>query len=187
MIDSEVARLRRLRGSALRVRAVARALGNTRQTLQDPLLNHARCAAWRVARVASGRLRMHPYARFQEDPGLGVVFKNSFVAATAGLRARRSRRQALLSLEGHLTRLARQLDDARALTLAPDLSDSLGRLQIEIRSVLTALERRTALEQRTAPEQRTALERETPVGLTSVVAGPSYAAPADADWPYLAF
>jgi hypothetical protein len=129
---------------------------------------------------------MHPYARFQEDPGIGVVFKNSFVAATAGLRAR-SQRQALLSLEGHLTRLARQLDDARALTLAPDLSDSLGRLQIEIRSVLTALEQRATLEQCTALEQRTTLERETPVGLTSVVAGPSYAAPADADWPYLAF
>jgi hypothetical protein len=67
--------------------------------------------------------------------------------------------------------------------LAPDLSDSLGRLQIEIRSVLTALEQRT----HGARTARTALERETPVGLTSVVAGPSYAAPADADWPYLAF
>jgi hypothetical protein len=119
---------------------------------------------------------MHPYARFQEDPGLGVVFKNSFVAATAGLRARRSRRQALLSLEGHLTRLARQLDDARALTLAPDLSDSLGRLQIEIRSVVL-----------TTLEQRTALEREAPGGRAPVVARPSYAATAEEDWPYLAF
>jgi len=179
MSDSEVARLRRLRSSALRVRAVARALGNTRQTLHDPLLNRARCAAWRVARVVSGQLRRHPYARFQRDAGIGVVFKNSFLAAVAALHAG-SRRQALLSLESHLRRLARRLDDARALTLVCDLSDSFGRLQIEIRSVLTALEQRAAV------EPRTALERETPGAPVAARPATRYAMTADADWPYLA-
>jgi hypothetical protein len=138
--------------------------------------------------VVSGQLRRHPYARFQRDAGIGVVFKNSFLAAVAALHAG-SRRQALLSLESHLRRLARRLDDARALTLVCDLSDSFGRLQIEIRSVLSALDSvLTTLEQRAKVEQRTALERETPGSRAPVAARPAtrYAMTADADWPYLA-
>src|SRR5216683_901544 len=133
MFDKEVERLRRLRAAALRVRAVARALRPG-----DTLLNRGRCAAWRVARFVSGRLRAHPYASFQKDAGIGVVVANSLAAANAGLGVK-TRHQGLLRFEAHLKSLAHELSDVRALTCASDLNDSFGRSQIEIRSLLAAL------------------------------------------------
>jgi len=174
MIDSEVARLRRLRVTALRVRAVALALGGTALMQQNPLLDRARCAAWRVARIVSGRLRAHPYARFQKDAGVGAVLWNSLVAVAAALGAR-SQPRALLSFDGQLRQLARQLDRARALTWATDLSDSFGRSQNEIRSLISDLECETH-------SNRGHIESTTAVG-----AQPSGSVSAlEADWPYLA-
>src|ERR1700730_12699364 len=118
MIDREVERLRRLRATALRVRTVARALSH-----RDALLNRGRCAAWRVARTVSGRLRAHPYSSFQKDAGIGVVVANSLAAANAALGVK-TRRQGLLIFEAHLKSLARELSDVRALTCAQDLNDS---------------------------------------------------------------
>jgi hypothetical protein len=86
--------------------------------------------------------------------------------------------------------LARQLDDARALTLAPDLGDSFGRLQAEIRSVLSTIDSvLTTLERRPAVEQGAPPERETTRGGAPAVAASANrgATPSDADWPYLAF
>jgi len=147
--------------------------------LHDSLLDRAGCAAWRVARTVSGRLRAHPYERFQKDAGTGVVVRNSIVAALAALGTK-TPRQALVNLEGRLRQLARELDRARALTWAADLSDSFGRSQIEIRSLLAELEY----------EARTQVTRThaaiapsmTPVGANAA----EYAATADTDWPYLA-
>jgi hypothetical protein len=133
MIDKEVERLRRLRAEALRVRAIAQALGP-----RDALLSRGRCAAWRVARTVSGRLRAHPYGRFQEDAGIGVVVANSLAAANAVLGVK-TRHQGLLRFEAHLRSLARELSDVRALTSAADLNDSFDRSQIEIRSLLAAV------------------------------------------------
>src|SRR5712671_5377948 len=101
MIDKEVERLRRLRATALRVRTVARALGP-----RDDLVTRGRCAAWRVARTVSGRLRAHPYASFQKDAGMAVVVANSLVAANAALGVK-TRHQGLLSFEAILRSLAR--------------------------------------------------------------------------------
>ena len=138
MIEHEVARLRRLRGSALRLRALARALGRNKWTLNDGLLDQGRCAAWRVARIVSGRLRAHPNLGCQRDAGVGALLKNSIVAAMASLTAT-SRRRAMTRFHAHLKAVMRELDDARALTLAPDLSENLGRSQREFRALAAAL------------------------------------------------
>src|SRR5579859_7672700 len=107
MIDREVERLRRLRAEALRVRAIAHALGP-----RDALLNRGKCAAWRIARTVSGRLRAHPHDRFQKDAGIGVVVSNSLAAANAALGVK-TRHQGLLRFEAHLRSLARELSDVR--------------------------------------------------------------------------
>jgi hypothetical protein len=164
MIDKEVERLRRLRAMALRVRAVARAVGP-----HDALLNRGQCAAWRVARTVSGRLRAHPYANFQRDAGLSVVVANSLAAANAALGVK-TRQQGLLRFEAQLKALARELSDVRALTSASDLNDSFGRSQIEIRALLNALAYETGA-------VRPALVPVPDSRGTAIV---------DSDWPYLA-
>jgi hypothetical protein len=169
MIDREVERLRRLRATALRVRTVARALGPG-----DALLNRGSCAAWRVARTVSGRLRAHPYATFQKDAGIGVVVVSGLAAANAALGVK-TRNQGLLRFEAHLRSLARELSDVRALTCASDLNDSFGRSQIEIRALLAALAYETGrLRLPVAPA-------------IPPVANARGATAVDSDWPYLAF
>ena len=78
----------------------------------------------------------------------------------------------------HLHRLARQLDDARALTWSSDLSDTFGRLQIEIRALMLALahETKSALYSERAPQRSS--RSGSGAGLTPTI---------DGDWPYLAF
>lgn len=169
MSDAEVERLRRLRGVALQVRAVATALGHGESMAADPWLRRARFAAWRVARVTSGRLRAHPYACFQQDAGVGVILWNSIIAAIAALGVR-TRKQALMSLTGQLRRLVREVDVTRALTWAADLSDALGRSQHELRGLLDEL------------EGVTRTDREPAVANTL---SPGAAA-IEGDWPYLA-
>ena len=167
MIDKEVERLRRLRATALRVRTVARALSPG-----DALLNRGRCAAWRVARIVSGRLRAHPYASFQRDAGISVVLANSLAAANAALGVK-TRQQGLLRFETHLRSLARELSDVRALTCAPDLNDNFARSQIEIRALLAALAYETGAFH--VPEAST----------IPPIANARGAAAVDSDWPYL--
>ena len=176
MIDKEVERLRRLRAAALRVRAVARALGHG-----DTLLNRGRCAAWRVARTVSGRLRSHPYASFQKDAGIGVVVANSLAAANAALGVK-TRHQGLLRFEAILRSLARELSDVRALTSASDLNDSFGRSQIEIRALLAAL----GVETREVYETR-GVHLSEASAMAPSVANAGSEITVDSDWPYLAF
>src|SRR5271156_3876896 len=136
MTDPEVARLRRLRGEALRVREVARALGSTQWA--NDLLARGACASWRIARVVSGRLKAHPYLHYQRGVGLGSIVANrlfaSFFAATT-----RNRVQALKRYESQLQALVRHLDDTRALSWSSDFSDTLGRSQYEFQSLLEDL------------------------------------------------
>jgi hypothetical protein len=169
MCDQEVGRLRRLRTTALRVRAIAQALGP-----RDSLLDRGGCAAWRVARTVSGRLRAHPYDSFQKDPGVGVIVANSLAAANAAFGVK-TRRQGLLRFEAHLRALARELSDFRALACASDLSDSLDRSQSEIRALLAALAYESGGVH--APEA-SAIAPVTNAGSAITV---------DSDWPYLAF
>jgi hypothetical protein len=179
MIDPEVARLRRLRREALRVREIARALGSTEWAKNDALLSRGACASWRIARVVSGRLKAHPYLRYQKGVGVGSLLRNRVLGAYLRL-ARKNRMQGLKEYEAQLQGLARRLDDARALTWSTSFSDSLGRSQTEIRSLIQvlALETKSAL----VPERsliRAAARADSLVG--------NLAPTIEGDWPYLAF
>ena len=175
MIDTEVVRLRNLRSSALRVRAVARALVQTRSAQNDAVLNASACAAWRVARAVSGRLRAHPYASFQRDVGLASVVANSLVAATVAASAT-SRVRAFRGFSRELRKMARELEHARALTWVPGLSDSFGRSLNEFRPLLARVEK----------EARPVATRHRQVATTRANGTTAAYAPTESVWPYLA-
>lgn len=139
MSNDEVERLRKLRANALRVRAIARALdGSQPASVASDRLQRVSGAAWRISRAVSGRLRAHPYATFQKDAGTLTILANSLRAcAVARFLGRHTRAAGYLA--GELSTLSRILDDTRALTCTLDLSDSLGRSQIEIRGLLTEI------------------------------------------------
>ena len=193
MIDPEVARLRRLRDEALRVRQIARRLGAARWGIDDPLLTRGACASWRIVRVVAGKLIAHPYLRYQQGPGLGSLLGHRLAAEWIAL-ACKNRRQGLAALASALQALSRQLDDARALTWSTDFSDTLGRSQNEIKSLLRSLAAETEealLEPRSAPEPRLveprlrAAHAEVVPRTDSLVGG--LAQRLEGDWPYLAF
>jgi hypothetical protein len=169
MSNDEVERLRKLRGAALRVRAIARALESyQRQPMVTARLQRVSGASWRVARAVSGRLRAHPYATFQKDAGTLTLLANSLRAsAVARLLGRHPR--AATYLAGELSTLSRLLDDARALTCTLDLSDSFGRSQMEIRGLIMEIRGR----HRAAATPALVLQPQ------------SAAVAADSDWPYL--
>jgi hypothetical protein len=179
MSDTEVARLRRLRGSALRVRSIARALGAARWASNDTLMSRGACASWRLAKIVTGHLRAHPYVRYQKDAGFGCRACNRLLAGFLAVSSR-NRNRALVAYESQLRQLLRQLDDARALTWTPQLSDSFGRSQLEIKSLLAALahEINDVVEPARGPKRGPA-----------IVAGrtENFGAPIQGDWPYLAF
>jgi hypothetical protein len=145
-------------------------------------MSRGACSSWRIARAVTGRLRAHPYARYQRDASIGCHLCNDL---RAGLRAFtiRNRARALMEYEWQLRKLARQLDDARALTWSADLSDSFGRSQIEIRSILAALARETDSAVDTAHRSNLDAHRSNLDGSRSG----EFAAPIEGDWPYLAF
>jgi hypothetical protein len=175
MTDPEVARLRRLRSEALRVRELARALAATQWT--DDVLARGACASWRLARVVSGKLKAHPYLHYQRGVSLGSILGNRLSASVFTATAR-SRVQALRRYESHLHALMRQLDDARALSWSSDFSDALGRSQYELESLLEDL---SSITESTLPvgRSRRATRTDDLVGdLARTVEG---------DWPYLAF
>jgi hypothetical protein len=170
MSNDEVERLRKLRGTALRVRAIARALESSqRQPMVIDRLRRVSGATWRISRAVSGQLRAHPYADFQKDAGTLTILANSLRAsAVARFLGRHTR--AVGYLAGELSTLSRLLDDARALTCTLNLSDSFGRSQIEIRGLITEIRGRHRAP--TAPPLL--LQHQS----GSVAA-------ADSDWPYL--
>jgi hypothetical protein len=179
MNDSEVARLRRLRGEALRVREIARAFGSTASAADGSLLSRGACASWRIARVVSGRLKAHPYLRYQRGVGLGSLLRHRTTAAYLAL-VHRDRAQGLKNYESQLQALARHLDDTRALIWSSDFSDTLGRSQYEIRSLLEDLARVT----HSAPPAAERVPKRAPRGEALVG---ELAQTIDGDWPYLAF
>lgn len=178
MIDPEVARLRRLRDVALRSRAIAGMLSVRGSSPIDPLLMRAACACWRVVRAASGRLVAHPYVGYQRGPSLASVLKHALRARLIALTHRR-RSSAVGRCQQELRVLGRMLDDVRAVTLTPHLSDALGRSQWEIVGLLNELER----------ESLSGAAEPRPAALVARVE-PSRTEIPDAlgsDWPYLAF
>jgi hypothetical protein len=82
-------------------------------------------------------------------------------------------------LQANLRVISRELADARALTWSPDLSDSLGRSQIEVRRLIDAVERAALLLAPVGvarnPQQAAALN-----------SAQRSAADGTAQWPYLA-
>ncbi len=177
MIDTEVARLRRLRGEALRVREVARALDATQSA--NGLLARGACASWRIARVVSGRLRAHPYLRYQKDVGVGSILGNRLFASFLATITK-DRVKALKRFESQVHALIRHLDDTRALSWSSNFSDTLGRSQYELQSLLEDLAQIT---KSAVPAAERLPKRANP---TDSLVG-ELARTVEGDWPYLAF
>jgi hypothetical protein len=135
MIDAEVLRLRNLRNIALRTRAVA----NTLSSESDSVLARSAVTCWTIARIATGHLRAHPYLSYQKGPSRLRELADRLLASFVALNARRgNRRLSVFALQ--LQAVTRAVDDVRALTWSPDLSDALGRMQIQIRRLANELE-----------------------------------------------
>jgi hypothetical protein len=176
MFDAEVTRLRRLRNTALRVRAIADNL-NSKTARANPMLSRSAAGCWRIARAITGRLRAHPHLGYQRGPSLVRGAYNYFGAAFVAGIARMGGRP-LHCCSAQLRLLTRELDDARALTWSADFSDSLGRFQLQIRRLIEETE---AASQREAGTIGVAARAETRdcTGQPRAEGAPN--------WPYLAF
>jgi hypothetical protein len=174
MFDAEVMRLRRLRNTALQVRAIAKNL-NSKTVCPNPMLAQSAAGCWRIARSITGRLRAHPHIGYQREPnrlrGAYSHLGAALVASVARLRGR-----TLQCCSAQLRLLTRELDDVRALTWSADFSDSLGRFQLQIRRLIQEME---AAAQREAGMTGAAARSET----RRCTAPPR----AEGNWPYLAF
>jgi hypothetical protein len=189
MIDPEVARLRRLRDEALRVREIARRLGTARWGIEDALLERGACASWRIVRMVTGKLIEHPYLRYQQSAGVGLLLGNRLAAEWVALVSK-DRPSGLKAYASELESLSRTLGDARALTRSTDLSDALGRSQSELKTLLQTL----AIEIHGAETENVPVETRLPVRSTRAGSPPrtdslvgELAKGFEADWPYLAF
>jgi hypothetical protein len=189
MIDPEVARLRRLRDEALRVREIARRLGTARWGSKDPLLARGAGASWRIVRVVTGKLIEHPYLRYQQGAGVGSLLGNRLAAEWIALLSK-DRSSGLKAYASELESLSRTVGDARALTWSTDFSDTLGRSQGEIKTLLQAL----AVEIHGAATESVALETRLPVRTVRAESATrneglvgELAKGFEGDWPYLAF
>jgi len=187
MTDPEVARQRRLRNLALRVREIARRLGAARWGIDEPLLARGACASWRVARVVSGKLMEEPYLPYQRGAGVGALIDNRLAAEWIALISK-NRSSGLKAYASELQSLLRQLDDVRALTWSTEFSDALGRSQNEIKTLLRALPAEIqgaeteSLPLATRLAVRAARTESTPRSSVGEIAKGF-----EADWPYLAF
>jgi hypothetical protein len=135
-------------------------------------------SCWRIAGVITGRLRAHPYLSYQRGPSeLRGVYGRLIAGLLAGIARYRGRGLETISRE--LQRVARELDDARALTLSSDLSDALGRSQKQIRTLIKELD---------ADARNEAGSREDTVARAAARTGNGRddAGSVAANWPYLA-
>jgi hypothetical protein len=131
MIDAEVLRLRKLRNAALRARALAKMLDSDAAE-ERSIFARSAVICWTIARIASGRLKAHPYLSYQQGPSPLRVLADGMFASLITLGARRRNRRSNIYAQ-QLQTVAREVDDVRALTWSPDLSDALGRMQIQMR------------------------------------------------------
>jgi hypothetical protein len=181
MIDTEVMRLRQLRNTALKARALAAALDATLDS--DParrssVFSRSAVTSWRIARVITGWLRAHPYLSYQRGPsevrGVYDRFSAGLLSAIARYRGRSAQ-----TFSRELQRVARGLDDARALTWSADLSDTLGRAQMQIRTLIKELDADAPNEVASRHEAPARVEKRTADGRDD-------AGSVAANWPYLA-
>jgi hypothetical protein len=177
MIDTEVVRLRRLRNTALKARAIAAAL-DSEAAVRDSVFSRGAVRSWQIARVITGWLRAHPYLSYQRGPSeVRGIYDRFSAGLLAGLARYRGR--SLQTFSRELQRVARELDDARALTWSSDLSDTLGRSQIEIRTLIKELDADARNE--AGSRQETVARIVTRTGNGRDVAGG-----VGVNWPYLA-
>jgi hypothetical protein len=178
MIDAEVLRLRKLRGVALRARALAKFLDSDCTEGQSVFARSA-VMCWTIARVASGHLRAHPYLSYQRGPGPLSELADRMSTSLIALSARRRNRGVSVYAQ-QLRIVAREVDDARALTWSPELSDALGRIQIRMHRLANELELSALAESGTSVTQRAkvATRAESSNSLDEIAA--------DTGWPYLA-
>lgn len=181
MVDSEVMRLRRLRNMALRARALARGfvphLGDDAiHRNDDALFARGALLHWQIARIATGHLRSHPYLSYQQEPSRLRRAYDGGVARILGSLARR-RNQRMSIYAELLQQLARELADTRALTRAPDLSDELGRSQLQLRRLAQEVDAGVQRERGARPER---------VAIPARMALTAQRAARTTDWPYLA-
>jgi hypothetical protein len=144
MIDAEVLRLRNLRNIALRARALANSLDSD-SAADHSVLARSAVICWTIARIATGRLRAHPYLNYQKGPSQLRDLADRLITSFVALNARRQNRR-LSVYAAQLQAVAREVDDVRALTWSPDLSDALGRMQIQMRRVANELDLKGACE-----------------------------------------
>jgi hypothetical protein len=173
MIDAEVLRLRKLRNVALRARALGKILDSD-STHERSVFARSAVVCWTIARVASGRLKAHPYLSYQRGPSPLRNLADGVIASLVAFNARRENRRSNLYAQ-QLQSVAREVDDVRALTRSPDLSDALGRMQIQMRRLAHELHA-GALGETGASLPRATIE--TAAVLDEIAS--------DSSWPYLA-
>jgi hypothetical protein len=135
--DAEVTRLRRLRNLALSARAMAIVL-EPDPARRNSVFSRSALSCWRIARIATGTLRGHPYVPYQQGPGM---LRGVYIRLDAGFAGTIARYRGVSArmFYAQLQRVARELDDARALTWSTELSDTLGRSQTHMRRLLAEL------------------------------------------------
>jgi hypothetical protein len=178
MIDTEVVRLRQLRATVLKARALAAAM-DASSARGAALFSRSAVSCWRIARIVTGRLRGHPYLDYQRDASSARAVSDRVIAYLLAAIARRQG-QTLRTFLVELKRVAREVDNARALTWAADFSDSLGRSQTELRRLIKEVEAGARKEPGALIEGAYG----THAGVESV---PDDAATVAGAWPYLAF
>ena len=136
MIDAEVVRLRKLRSVALRARALARALES--DSIEDCVFAKSAVICWTISRIATGRLQAHPYLRYQQGPSRIRELTDRAIASIVSLIARR-RNRCFSVYAPELQSVSREVADVRALTWSADLSDALGRAQLQLRGLAKQL------------------------------------------------
>ena len=177
MIDSEVTRLRRLRSKALNARALAARLGSSASRHSVFSRTAGRC--WQIARVATGRLNAHPYLSYQRGPSELSTLYGEIRASLLSSAARYGQRS-FRALSAELQSVARELDDARALTWSTDLSDTFGRSQAQLRRLMAEVEAGARKEAGKDAGSRSVIvpDAASAGGEEANLAG---------NWPYLAF
>ena len=146
MVDAEVLRLRKLRNVALRARALGKSL-DSNPDAGDSVFERGSVLCWTIARIATGRLRAHPYLSYQKGHGDLAALTDAAIAGALATAAQRQRREFRVFAE-HLQAVAREVDDVRSVSLSPDLSDALGRMQIQMRRLMGELHCKLPVQQR---------------------------------------
>jgi hypothetical protein len=167
MIDTEVVRLRQLRNAALRARALAKALKS--DSIDHCVFAKSALMCWTISRIVTGHLRAHPYLRYQQGPSQIRELTDRALASIVALTARR-RNRCFSVYAPELQSVSRELADVRALTWSADLSDALGRAQLQLHRLAQELDASARHEVGAVQENGDALED---IGT-------------ETNWPYLA-